>query len=129
MGWGGDVNVLPQLPHIRDATPLHVLLQLPHIRDATLGLGGVGWGGDVNVLLQLPHIRDATPLHVLLQLPHIRDATLGWGGVGMLTFIGTCTHTFIGPQQYPYNKRFPESESENPRELLKTTATFIKQLS
>ena len=40
------------------------------------------------------HIRDATPLRVLLQLPHIRDATLGWGGVGMLTFIGTCTHTW-----------------------------------
>ena len=109
VGWGGDVNV-----HWH----LHTYVMLRHCTFfcnfhtyVMLRWGGVGWGGDVNVLLQLPHIR---------------DATLGWGGVGMLRSLALAHIRSLVPN---YNKRFHESESENPRELLKTTATFIKQLS
>ena len=101
-------------------------MALTHIRDAT----------PLPVLLQLPHIRDATPLPVLLQLPHIRDATLGWGGLDnwWKLFKATVPNSIpttkgsmkVNRKIFRYVRSF-QWRWENPRELLKTTATFIKQ--
>ena len=120
------------LPHTHDATPLLVLLQLPHARDATLGWGRVGWGGMLTFIGTSTHTHDATPLLVLLQLPHTRLATLEVLVLAKDSVPNNIPSTKgsmkVNRKIFRYVRSF-QWRWENPRELLKTTAAYIKQLS